>query len=152
LEIAEVVCNEQFKDAWTQKQKDQLYAALILHDGWKCGLEDDLEVYTEEEVERKNLKTSIIGMPKSRREHPEIAYRQLLLLLAQYNKIAEENKIDKLGSKNFEAIAKAVRFHSGPFLKLKDIEFSLSYPFDTVVIQTHNIDFLQTKMSMLKRK
>jgi hypothetical protein len=149
LKLAECICDEQFKDVWTERQKSQLYSALILHDGWKCGLVGEEQYYAKEDIEKYG--PGVVGKIKTTKEHPEIGFKQLLILVAQYNKYADENKIDKIGSKNFEPIAKSVRFHSGPFLKIKDVEFSLSWPFDSVISQTHNIDFIQTKMSMIGR-
>jgi hypothetical protein len=119
-EIGLQICEGQFKDHWTQKQKDQLISALILHDGWRCG-EPGNEL-------KKNGKLATAP------DHAEIGYKQLLKLVIKFNQ--GENKI---GSQYYKMILRAIRYHYGIFLKL-DPPFSLSWPYDSIVVQVHNID------------
>jgi len=144
LYIARQVCDHQFKDHWTQRQKDQLYSALILHDGWRCGPEGDIHRITQKMVDDWGLDPQLLGNPKTTKEHPEIGYRQLVMLAAEFNKLAIENKTNQIGDNNLSMILKAVRFHYGPFLEVPGKkQFSLSWPYDSVVMQCHNIDFHQ---------
>lgn len=75
LAIAEQICDGQFKHHWTQRQKDQLYSALILHDTFRCGEPGNELRITQEDIDRKNLPQEKLGELKTSREHPEIGYR-----------------------------------------------------------------------------
>lgn len=143
LYIAEKVCDAQFKDHWTQKQKDQLYSSLILHDGWRCGEPGNEGRITQKMINENNYDQDLLGELKTDRNHAEIGYRQLILLAIKFNKLAEKNKTNKIGEKNLEMILKAVRYHYGPFMPVEKRPFSLSWPYDSVVTQCHNIDFQQ---------
>lgn len=145
LYVAEQVCDSQFKDHWTQRQKDQLYSALILHDGWRCGEPGNECRITQEMINEKGLDQSLLGALKTTRDHPDIGYRQLILLSCKYN----GSTTDKISLDNLNPIVRAVRFHYGPFTKYDDnVSYSLSWPYDTVVVQCHNIDFHQTMNNM----
>lgn len=148
LHIAEQVCDGQFKIHWTQRQKDQLYSALMLHDAWRCGEPGNECRITQEMINEKGLDQSMLGGLKTTRDHPIIGWKQLLLLSTKYNKYAEENRLERIGEKNLSSIVRSVKYHYGPFLEIKEAPFSLSWPFDTVVVQTHCIDFHQTMNSM----
>jgi len=148
LYVAEQVCDSQFRDHWTQRQKDQLYAALILHDGWRCGEPGNERRITQEMIDEKGLDQDLLGELKTDRNHAEIGYRQLLLLSTKFNKFAEENGMDKIGEKNLSMILKSVRYHYGPFMAVEKRPFSLSWPYDSVVIQCHTIDFHQCHNTM----
>lgn len=149
LDIAEKVCDGQFKNHWTQRQKDQLISALILHDGWRCGPEDNINRITKKMIDEKDLNPEFLGNPKTTNDHPEIGYRQLVILAAKFNKLAAENKTNQIGNNNLSMILKAVRFHDGPWLQVPGKkQFSLSWPYDSVVVQTHNIDYHQRTAMM----
>jgi len=151
---------EQFKDHWTQRQKDQLISALILHDGWRCDDADGkTHTYTEEVVIQRGYAMDKIDKHMTTKDHPEAGFKNLLKLQLEYNNIARENKKKELGAKDFAIIAKSVRCHYGPFTNTEGVKFSLSWPFDSVVVQVHNIDFQQAvnskyfyKVLKLKRK
>jgi hypothetical protein len=65
--------------------------------------------------------------------------------LEQGDNVIAENKI---GENDLGVIAKAVRLHYGPFTENNNVKFSLSWPFDTVVMQVHNVDFHNTMNTM----
>ena len=140
LYIARQVCDAQFKNHWTQRQKDQLVSALILHDGWRCGIEGDEYRITQEMIDEKGIDQDLLGGLKTTREHPEIGYRQLLLFVQEFN---NRENTKGISSKDVSMILKAVRYHYGPWMEVKHKPFSLSWPYDSVVMQTHNIDFHQ---------
>lgn len=149
LNIAEQVCDAQFKTHWTDKQKSQLYSALILHDAWRCGSPGNELRITQEMIDEKGLDQSLLGTLKTTKDHPEIGHRQVILLSISYNKIADEKGWERIGQDNLSAISRSIRFHYGPFGKYpEDVNYSLSWPYDTVVVQTHCIDFHQTMNSM----
>lgn len=141
LYISRQVCDAQFRDHWTQRQKDQLISALILHDGWRCGVEGDEYRITQEMIDEKGIDQNLLGGLKTTREHPEIGYRQLLLVVQEFNQNSEET--GGIGSRDVSMILKAVRYHYGPWMEVKHKPFSLSWPYDSVVMQVHNIDFHQ---------
>jgi hypothetical protein len=148
LNISEQVCEHQFKDHWNQKQKDQLIASLILHDGWRCGEPGNENRITQKIIDEKDLDQELLGNFMTDRNHAEVGYRQLIFLAAKFNKLADENNTDRIGEKNLAMILKSVRYHYGPFMNVEKRPFSLSWPYDSVVIQCHTIDFHQCHNSM----
>lgn len=152
LYLAECVI-EQFSSHWKQKQKDQLISALILHDGWRAHSPDGkIRRFTEEDViENPELKSKV-GNVRTDPEHPESGYRQLLKLQLEFNKIAEQENKKPITTKDFSIIAKGTRCHYGPFTKTPDVPFSLDYPYSSVVIQVHNIDYMEAKCSMYYKR
>lgn len=144
LKIADKVCNEQFKDHWSQKIKDQLRSALLCHDAWRAGEPGEELTITQEDIDTKGLSQEMLGNFKTSRDHPLVGYRQILYLAIKYNKYAIENKLDVIGAHNIEMIAKSVKYHYGPFLAIKENPFNPSLPFDSVIVQTHNIDYMQS--------
>jgi hypothetical protein len=143
LYIARQVCDAQFKSHWTQRQKDQLVSALILHDGWRCGVEGDERRITQEMIDERGIDQDLLGNLKTTREHPEIGYRQLLLIVQEFNAMATKEKTKGIGAKDVSMILRAVRYHYGPWTEVRYKPFSLSWPYDSVIMQTHNIDFHQ---------
>ena len=144
LSLAEVVI-KQFNGHWTERQNCQLLSALMLHDCWKCGVPGEEQRYTEEDVIERNLLPEVIGTLKSSKEHPEVAYTQILYLSAKFNALARQNGKKQIGGKNLQPILKGIRYHYGPWTQTQlTTPFCLSWPFDTVVMQVHNIDFMQT--------
>lgn len=142
LFLAECVI-DQMNDVWTKRQKDQLISALILHDGWRChGTTDEECRYTEEMLEKKGIeeKTRLLGKLCTDPEHPEAGYREVLRLALEYNR---ENPQAPINTKDLSIIGKAVRCHYGPWTKTPNIPFSLDWPFSSVVMQVHNIDYQQ---------
>ena len=129
--------NVQFEKHWTQRQKDQLISALILHDGWKCGYPGKERAYTEEDVERKGLSKDRIGVFRTDIKHPEVGYRQVLKLAQEFN----QNNGSPLAARDLSMIGKGVRYHYGPWMDVENRPFSLSWPYDSVVTQVHNIDY-----------
>lgn len=151
LKIAEGVCESQFKKHWTQRQKDQLYSAIILHDLFRCGEPGKEEYYSEQRVKEKNYDPKIIGTLKSSRDHAEVGFKQILLLAAKWN--SEVDFKLRISEKNLKAISEAVRFHLGPFYNNPGKKkFSLSWPADTVTMQMHLIDYHQTNNSYILKK
>lgn len=148
LYIAKQVNEGQFKDHWTQRQKDQLYSSLILHDGWRCGEPGNECKITQEMIDEKGLDQELLGNLKTARDHAEVGFRQLLQLVAEYNRNAVSENKQQIGGNNYAMILKAVRFHYGPFTQGADKPFSLSWPYDSVVMQCHNIDFHQCHNQM----
>lgn len=143
VELGFEVCEQQFN--WTQKQKDHLIASLILHDGWKCG--DGLKKFSEQDFLNKKCIESSIGMPKSDNMHAETGYEEILKLVEKFN----EGEI-KIGSSDYMEIANCVRYHMGPWTKIKSsTKFNLNWPYDSVIVQVHNVDFFQTKMAKDKK-
>ncbi len=140
--------NNQFENHWTQRQKDQLYSSLMLHDGWRCGEPGNECRITQEMIDEKKLDQKLLGNLKTAREHAEVGYRQLLQLVAEYNRDAARNGYNQIGGNNYSMILKAVRFHYGPWTQGSDKSFSLSWPYDSVVMQCHNIDFHQCHNQM----
>jgi hypothetical protein len=144
LFLAEIVIR-QFKGHWTERQNCQLLSALLLHDGWKCGFPGKEERYTKEDIKIKGMSDNYIGKLKSSKEHPEIAYQQVFRLASKFNLNARKNGKKQIGAKNLQPILNSIRYHYGPWTVSKlDKPFCLSWPFDTVVMQVHNIDFMQT--------
>lgn len=141
LYVGEKVAYHQFKTHWTQKQRDQFFSALILHDCWRCGEPGNECRITQDMINEKDLDQGLLGNLKTSHDHAAIGYLQLIKLMVEYNSIAEQNGLEKISQNNFSIIAKSVRYHYGPFLYIKDAEHSLSWPFDSVVQQVHNVDF-----------
>ena len=148
LYMARQVSEVQFKDHWTQRQKDQLYSSLMLHDGWRCGEPGDECRITQEMIDEKGYDQELLGNLKTVQEHAEVGYRQLLQLVLEYNRHLAVNCKNQMGGNRYSMILKAVRFHYGPFTQGSDVSFSLSWPFDSVVMQCHNIDFQQCHNKM----
>lgn len=146
LYLAKDVAECQFRNHWTRKQKDQLYASLILHDGWRCGEPNNECRFVEADIDKYNLDPSLLGNLRTAKNHAEVGYRQLLQLVIEYNRLAARNKKKQIGAKDYSMILKAVRFHYGPWTNGSDKLFSLSWPFDSVAVQCHNIDFMQSTM------
>ena len=126
---------EQMASCWSQKQKDQFISALILHDGWRAG---DNEKYSD-----KDNKPDKIGELKSSKIHPQIGFKKIIKLGSDYNLDAEENQIELC---DLEDIAVAVEHHMGPWTISDDVLLSdiLCLPYNSVVVQVHNVDFHQT--------
>jgi hypothetical protein len=135
------VC-EQFEAVWTQEEKDCLMAALMFHDAWKSGDGKGIR-YTEKDFKKDYCLESSIGMLKSNKDHPEIAYNQIYSLASDYNKTSPV----KISSPNLWLFATAIRFHMGPWTNLPKEEWNLLYtlPYQSVIVQAHNIDYHQSK-------
>lgn len=136
---------EQFDKVWTQRQKDQLLSAIILHDGWRC--EDALGreiVFTQEYLDEKWYPSELLGKPRTSREHPEAGFMELLKLSVEFNSLAVTNKTQPINGKDLSAILNAVRMHYGPWLEIREKPFSLDWPFSSLAVQVHNIDHMQT--------
>ncbi len=141
LYMAELVI-EQFSKHWTQRQNDQLISAIILHDCWRChNADNEISYYTKAYVEESGHDIALVGKLRTSPEHPEAGFRNLLLLSTQFNKNRQKDNLPIVASKDLSAILKSVRFHYGPWSK---DGFSLSWPYDSVVMQVHNIDFHQS--------
>jgi hypothetical protein len=147
LFIAECVI-DQFDGHWTKKQKDQLFAALILHDCWRCGEVGNEKRFTQKNIDDKGCSQELLGNLRTSSDHPEVGYQNLLCLSAEFNQQAAANKQDQIGGKNLSPILKGVRYHYGPWTNCKK-PFSLSWPYDSVVMQVHNIDYHQCKNAVL---
>ena len=148
LYIAEGVIG-QFKGHWTDRQNDQLLSALILHDAWRCGEPDNEERFTQEIIDERGYSQELLGKLRTSREHPEVGYRQLLFLSAEFNREAIKNKTNQIGAKSLQPILKGVRLHYGPWTQTElKKPFSLSFPFDNVFVQVHNVDFMQMRNAM----
>jgi hypothetical protein len=136
---------DQFDKAWTQRQKDQLLAAIILHDGWRCEDAQGCEtVFTQEYLSEKGMPSEMLGKPRTSHEHPEAGFRQLLKLSVEFNGIAAADKTQPINGKDLSAILNAVRMHYGPWLEIGEKPFSLDWPFSNLAVQVHNIDHMQT--------
>lgn len=144
LYMAGQVCEEQFEKHWTRREKDQLYSAIMLHDGWKCGEPGNECRITMEIIRERDLNIGLFGKLKADRQHAEIGYKQLDKLVDQYNKNVDLDK--KLYPTDGEIILNAVRYHYGPWTQ--ESYFNLSWPYDSVVVQCHNIDYHQTFNNM----
>jgi hypothetical protein len=119
----------------------------MLHDGWKCGEPGNECRITQEMIDGKGLDQRFLGNLKTSRDHAEVGYRQLLQLVSEYNRIAINENRNQIGGKSYSMILKAVRFHYGPWTT-GEKPFSLSWPYDSVVMQCHNIDFHQCHNQM----
>ena len=147
--LAEGVIN-QFERHWTDNQKDQLLAALILHDGWRCGEPGNERRFTQEDVDEKGYSPEMLGQIRTSRQHPEAGFQQLLLLSIEFNRLAVQNKTNVIGAKNLQPILKGVRYHYGPWTRTElKKPFSLSWPFDSVVVQVHNVDYMQARTAFM---
>lgn len=137
----------QFDKVWTQRQKDQLLSAIILHDGWRCEDAQGQEtIFTQEYLDEKSLSPELLGKPRTSKEHPEAGFRELLKLSVEFNTKAATDKSQLITSKDLSAILNAVRMHYGPWTTGNDDhgKFSLDYPFSSLTLQLHEIDFMQT--------
>lgn len=138
LKIAEKVI-EQFDKHWTNNQNDQLLSALIFHDGWRCGEPGNESRFTQEYIDKKGYSNDLLNKLCTDNEHPEVGYKQLLFLSTEFNLQAI-----KIKEEDLQPILKGVRYHYGPWCKTKLREpFNLNWPFDSVIVQVHNIDFQQ---------
>ena len=134
---------DQFDKAWTQRQKDQLLSAIILHDGWRCEDAQGQEtVFTQEYLDRKGLSSELLGKPCTSNEHPEAGFRELLKLSVEFNSFAVTNKTQPINGKDLSVILNAVRMHYGPWLEIGEKPFSLDWPFSNLAVQVHNIDHM----------
>lgn len=147
LYLAECVI-EQFEKHWSQRQKDQLISAIMLHDGWRCGHPGQELRFTEEIVEKMGLPMEKIGMLKTHPEHPEFGYKQVLLLATEYNQKAA----NMISARDLGVISEAVRQHYGPFTQTPGIPFNLDMTYSNVIVQVHNIDYFQAKNSLYFRR
>jgi hypothetical protein len=143
LYLSKQVCEHQFKMHWTQRQKSQLYSAIILHDGWRCGEPGNEKRITEKTVKKYNLGDNLLGNLKTSKDHAEIGYKQLLCLVLEFNNKSIEDGSNPIDVHDYSMILEAVRYHYGPFLEIPGKSFSLSWSYDSVVVQCHNIDFHQ---------
>lgn len=155
LFLAECVIDQMSK-TWNQRQKDQLISSIILHDGWRCGSEGEELRYTDEMLAKKSIedKTRLLGNLCTNPEHPEVGYREVLGLALEYNR---KNPQALISGKDLNIIARGIRCHYGAWTVTPNIEFSLDYPFSSVVVQVHNIDYMQARnsqyfMRILKEK
>lgn len=137
VELGFAVCEQQMK--WSQVHRDMLISSLLLHDGWKCG--EGKILFTEEDFLNNKCKEDCIGAPKITRDHPFIGYTEVTKLFSEF----------KLKPSIGKTIAKSIRFHMGPWTN-EDEKLPMSSPYDSVVVQTHNIDFFQSRMAKLKEK
>lgn len=145
LFMAEAVC-DQFEEHWNQRQKDQLISAVILHDGWRCHTADgDVKVITAEEAEEREYLRDKVGNFRTSSDHPEAGYRQLLRISAEFNAEAVKNKTEQISAKDLSIILKAVRYHYGPWMEVPHKLFSLDWPYSSVVVQVHCIDYHNAK-------
>jgi len=143
LGIAEEVIG-QFNGHWTYRQNDQLLSALILHDGFRCGEPGKERRFMQEDIDQKGYPQEFLGKMRTCREHPEAGYKQLLSLSAEFNLKAAKEKTKQIGAKDLQPVLKGVRYHYGPWCRTKlHKPFSLSWPFDSVVMQVFNIDHMQ---------
>jgi len=151
LALAEQVCDGQFKTHWEQERKDELYSSLMLHDTYRCGHPDKELRITQEVIDKKKLDQSLLGELMTSRDHPEIGFLELSKLMREF--IIESGKTGKdlildISSNN---ILCGVFYHYGPFSN-KGV-FDMKLPYDSVILQVHNIDFHQCHNSMyLTRK
>jgi hypothetical protein len=141
LYLAECVIR-QMERVWTQRQKDQLISALILHDGWRCNVEGEERRYTEEMLAKKGIEeqNKLLGQLCTDPEHPEIGYREVLRLALDYN---QEYPQHSIAVRDLDIISRAVRLHYGPWTRTPNVPFSLDWPFSSVVVQCHLIDYQQ---------
>jgi len=129
LFVGKNVVESQMKDYWTERQKSQYISAIILHDGWKFGVEETLPLKTDP-------------------NHADIGYKQILRLVMEFNKNRLEEKKDIIGAKDYSTIARAVRYHYGPFLYIKDNPFCWDWTAGSVIIQVHMLDYHNTYNSL----
>jgi hypothetical protein len=141
--IAEHVCR-QFDGLWTQRQKDQLMSAILLHDGWKCGAEGEECRYTEEIIKKGKYSKDLLGKFMTAKDHPEIGYKQVLKLSAEFNLNANRNKEKPVPGRDLKAILDGILYHYGPWLDIKNKPFSLDWPFSNISVQVHNVDFMSS--------
>lgn len=134
----------QFRGVWRSLQADQLFSALILHDLWRCGYPGKEERFTEEYVAAQGLPASLIGELKTSKLHPEIGAEML-------NSVYWAQRKPPVATKHshFDAIFDAVRHHYGPFGTSDQSKALLTLSFDSVILQVHNIDFMQTMMAQI---
>lgn len=134
---------KQFEGHWTSRQNDQLIAALIMHDGWRCGVPGNERRYIQEDIDKSNGKISqdLLGKLRTARDHPEVGYVQTLILSSEFNR-SVDNEL-RICSKDLQVILKGIRYHYGKWTQSKCKPFSLSWPYDSVVMQVHNIDYHQ---------
>lgn len=137
LSIAKNVCNSQMDGFWTERQKSQYISAIILHDGWKCGIEGEELKYDD-------------GRLKTDPNHPEIGYRQVLKLVIDFNRERMLNNKEVIGAKDYSTIARAVKYHYGPYLKFEK-PFCWDWSAGSVIVQVHMLDFHQTQNKICDR-
>jgi hypothetical protein len=128
----------QFKNHWTFHQNDQLISALILHDGWRCGEVGKEKRYTIEDVAKRGYSIDKLGSLRTCSEHAHAGFKQVLLLANEYNSLYEDNQIME---EDLNIISNGIKYHYGPFLKFNSDPFSLTWSYDSVITQVHNIDF-----------
>lgn len=135
---------------WTNNQNDQLLSALIFHDGWKCGEPGSEKRFTQEYIDKKGYPNDLLNKLCTDDKHPEVGYEQLLSLSTEFNLQATF----KIKEEDLQPILDGVRYHYGPWCKTKLQEpFNLNWPFDSVIVQVHNIDFQQCiKSTILTRR
>lgn len=151
LAIAEQVCDGQFKTHWEQEKKCSLYSSLILHDTYRCGFPGKELRITQKIIDRKNLDQDLLGELMTSKDHPVIGFLELSKLMREF--IIESGKTGKniINNISMTNILSGVRYHYGPFSK--EAIFDMKLPYDSVVLQVHNIDFHQCHNSMyLTRK
>lgn len=135
---------EQFEHHWTQRQKDQFISGIILHDLFRChSANGKVAKFTKEDVEKRGYSEELIDKHRTTRDHAEGGYRKLLGLSIRFNLESRQNKQNEIGARDLNIILKAVRYHYGPFLEIKEKPFCLSWPYDSVVMQVHNVDYMQ---------
>lgn len=142
--LGQAVC-EQMDGVWTQRVKDQLISALLLHDGYRCGAEGEETRWTEEDK-----RPELIGQLKTTREHAEIAFLEILKLSIEFNRKANEEKTYPISGKDLSAILNAVRLHLGPWgceKTRKEKPFCLDFPASNLTIQVHFIDMMSAQSS-----
>jgi len=132
------VCEQQKN--WTQLKKDQLIAALLLHDGWRCG--DGLDKYTKEDFENGRCIESSIDLPKTNKNHAKIAFYKLFDLKEE---LISTSQITTSSVMELVDILEGIYWHMGPWTEGDTFDFML--PYDSVIVQVHNIDYHQTKLS-----
>jgi len=150
LAIAEGVC-EQFNKHWEQERKDELYSSLILHDTYRCGHPGKELRITQEIIDKENLDQSLLGELMTSRDHPEIGSSELSKLMKEFLIESYKNEKGIISSISLTNILDGVRYHYGPFSNTA--VFDMKMPYDSVILQVHNIDFHQCHNSMyLTRK
>jgi len=138
---------DQFKKVWGDLENSQLISSLILHDGWRCGVEGFERRFTQEYVEKRGFSTDLVRKLSTNNKNPEDGYKQLLKLLEEFrkDKIIEDNEVD--------TILNAVRYHYGPFTRTKlECKFDLNLLYSNVIVQVHNIEFHQALNSKVLKK
>jgi hypothetical protein len=141
LYLAECVIR-QMEKTWTQRQKDQLISALILHDSFRCGVEGEERRYTEEMLAKKGIEDQkrLLGQICTDPEHPEIGYREVFRLALDYK---HEYPQHTNAVRDLDIISRAVRCHYGIWTRTPNVPFSLDWPASSVVFQCHNCDYMQ---------